>query len=245
MTGLIAGLVFLAVLLAFPGGAGARRAVPVRHDEPTDGSPRDRDRGLLFRLRWVLSALAFAAGWTILGGVLGFLAGVVAAWVSWRAMTTAEGPRARRRREELARDLPVGVDLLAASVSAGGAVEQALVLVATALPGAMADEFHRIHHRLALGADPVGVWRQVAQHPELGPLGRALARAHESGAPVAGAIGALGQELRDRARLEVEARAKSVDVKSAGPLGVCLLPAFVLVGIVPMVAGLFGATGLF
>ncbi len=117
--------------------------------------------------------------------------------------------------------------------------------MASALPGAMAAEFLRIQHRLALGADPVKVWRQVAAQPELGPLGRAMARTHESGAPVADAIRALGEELRDRARFEVEARAKSVDVKSAGPLGTCLLPAFVLVGIVPMVVGLFEATGLF
>lgn len=218
-----------------------------------DPSGRDpaapADRGLLFRLRWILSALAFAAGWTVLGGVPGLLAGPAAGWICYRTLARAEGPAARRRRQELARDLPVGVDLLAATVAAGGAVEQGLVLVATTLPGALAEELLRIHHRLALGADPVVVWRQVAARSgaaaQLAPLGRAMARTHESGAPVAESILALGQELRDRARFEIEARAKSVDVKSAGPLGVCLLPAFVLVGIVPLVAGLLRATGLF
>ncbi|RYE75031.1 MAG: type II secretion system protein, partial [Myxococcales bacterium] len=72
-----------------------------------------------------------------------------------------------------------------------------------------------------------------------------MVRAHESGASVGTAIVALAEELRDRARFDVESRARSVDVKSAGPLGLCLLPAFVLIGVVPMVAGIFAASGLF
>jgi hypothetical protein len=35
----------------------------------------------------------------------------------------------------------------------------------------------------------------------------------------------------------VGTRARAVGVKAALPLGVCLLPAFVLVGVVPLVAG--------
>jgi hypothetical protein len=38
----------------------------------------------------------------------------------------------------------------------------------------------------------------------------------------------------------VESRARAVGVKAAVPLGVCLLPAFVLVGVVPLVAGAVG-----
>lgn len=209
------------------------------------GAEVDADRGLLFRLRWVLGALAFIGGWAFFGGVLGALVGLVAAVWSVRAMAAAEGPAARARREELGRDLPVGVDLLGSVVAAGGAVDQGLGLVAAAFPGALAVEFRAIHRQLAMGVDPVTVWTDVASHEQLGPLGRAMVRAHESGASVGSAVAALAEELRDRARFDVEARARSVDVKSAGPLGLCLLPAFVLVGVVPMVAGIFAASGLF
>ena len=92
----------------------------------------------------------------------------------------------------------------------------ALSLVAGALPGPLAEEFGAIHHRLSLGADPVMVWREVGRHEQLAPLGRAMVRAHESGAAVGSAISALAEELRDRARFDVESRARSVDVKSAG-----------------------------
>ena len=48
----------------------------------------------------------------------------------------------------------------------------------------------------------------------------------------------LAEELRERTRADVEARARSVSTRAAAPLGVCFLPAFVLLGIVPLVAGL-------
>ncbi|HNO40656.1 MAG TPA: type II secretion system protein, partial [Marmoricola sp.] len=54
----------------------------------------------------------------------------------------------------------------------------------------------------------------------------------------------LAGDLRDQAAAAVEARARSVEVRAAGPLGLCLLPAFVVLGIVPLVAGMFTALHL-
>ena len=98
--------------------------------------------------------------------------------------------------------------------------------------------------RLDLGADPAAVWRDLAGHPALGPLGRALGRAHARGASVVPAAERLATELRESTEAEVEARARSVSTRAAAPLGVCFLPAFVLLGIVPLVAGLLGSLRL-
>ncbi|HEY0888763.1 MAG TPA: type II secretion system F family protein, partial [Nocardioides sp.] len=92
--------------------------------------------------------------------------------------------------------------------------------------------------RLRLGADPAVVWQVFASEPALAPLGRTLARAHRSGAPVAGSVERLADDLARAARAEVEDRARRVGVRAAVPLGLCLLPAFVLIGIVPLVGGL-------
>ncbi len=93
-------------------------------------------------------------------------------------------------------------------------------------------------HRLRLGLDPGEVWRLVTADADLAPLGRALGRAHETGAPVVAAVERLAEELARSARADVEDRARAVGVRAAAPLGLCLLPAFLLVGIVPVVAGL-------
>jgi hypothetical protein len=50
----------------------------------------------------------------------------------------------------------------------------------------------------------------------------------------------LADELQADQRALVEDRARRVGVLAALPLGVCLLPAFMLLGIVPTVAAMLG-----
>ena len=57
------------------------------------------------------------------------------------------------------------------------------------------------------------------------------------------AVARLAEALAEDARGDVEDRARAVGVKAALPLGLCLLPAFVLLGIVPVVAGMLGTPG--
>lgn len=230
-------MTFAAVLLAQP----ARAATGMRRAAVAPPPPR---AGLL-RWRPVLTPLGFMAGWAFMGGPAGLLAGVAGAVAVWIVVGRTEDPAVRRRRERLAADLPVAVDLLAACLAAGAAPEQALVTVGGAMGGPVGEEFELIHHRLAVGMPPRQVWQAVGRHPQLGPLGRAVDRAADSGASIADGVRRLAAELRESARAEVEARARAVEVKAAAPLGVCLLPAFVLLGVVPMVVGIFTSMDVF
>lgn len=191
-----------------------------------------------FRLLWAL--LAGVAGAVFLGGPLAPVAGLGAAVGVWVVAGRAEPPAARRRREEARADLPHVVGLLAAALRSGAATGEAVDVVRVALPGAAADRLAPVAARLSLGADPVGVWEGLAGDDALGPLGRALARSQTTGAPVVRTVERLADELAATARAETEDRARAIGVKAALPLGLCLLPAFVLIGIVPLVAGLFG-----
>ncbi|MDQ6687254.1 MAG: type II secretion system F family protein [Actinomycetota bacterium] len=221
-------------------GAAVPSPTPVQ-----DKTEAGEQEAALRRLRAPIAGMAFLGGAFFVGGVLGVVAGLAAAGLTWRTLGSAESPATRQRRERLRRDLPVGIDLLAACLDAGGAPESSLRIVAEALGGPVAEEFLAVHHRLVLGIDPALVWRDVAVHPELGPLGRAIARANESGASITTAVRRQAAELRSRGRTEVEIRAKSIEVKAAAPLGVCFLPAFVLLGVVPLVAGIFSSMSLF
>ncbi len=231
MTGiLVAGLTGAALALWLrPRRHLARAPVP-------SGAPDDR--ALLARLRPVLVVTGGLGAAVFLGGPVGVLGGLVASLLVWRTLGRVESPQVVRRRLQLERDLPGAVDLLSAAFAAGAAPVSALGLVAEALGGPVGAELAALRHRLELGADPGRVWRDVAAHPQLGPLGRALARAHESGSSVTTAGERLAGELRARSQAEVESRARSVSTKAAVPLGVCFLPAFVLLGIVPLIAGL-------
>lgn len=191
-----------------------------------------------FRPAWC--ALAVLAGATLLGGPTGWVAGGVAGAGLWVLVGREEGAEERRRREEVARDLPHVVGLLADAVRAGADPAVACRLVVDALPGPAAERLDLLTRPLGLGGDPAVTWQRLEQEPGLAPLGRALARAHASGAPVAAAVAGLAEELARDARASAEDRARAVGVKAAVPLGLCLLPAFVVLGIVPVVAGLVG-----
>lgn len=202
------------------------------------------DRAALDRLKPALAVSAGLGAWLVVGGLPGLAAALLAGVVAWRVLGRAEAPGARRRREELARDLPAAVHLIGACLAGGAPPGLALATVAAAMGGPVGEELLAVHHRLELGADPVAVWRDVAGHPQLAPLGRVLARAHESGASVRVAVERLAAELRDGALHDAQARARTVEVRSAAPLGLCFLPAFVLIGVVPLVAGIFSGVRL-
>ncbi len=236
---LAASLAAVLVLLSFP------RRARLPDTTQTAAARAGTERALLVRLRPLLALTALAGGWALLGGYVGMVAGSVSAGAVWVVLGRTEDPAAVRRRDQLARDLPVAVDLLGSCLDAGAPPETALTAVADAVGGAVGEELWAIHHRLVLGVAPGEVWRAVAQHPQLGPLGRSIGRAQETGASVSTAVRRLAAELRHSAAAEVEARARSIEVRAAAPLGLCLLPAFMLLGVVPMVVGVFSSMDLF
>ena len=202
-----------------------------------------QDRSLLARARVPLCGLSVIAGWTVFGGLPGLVVGLVGAVLSWRALSRLESPEVIRRRLELERDLPAAVHLLGACLAAGSATSAALASVAAAMPGAVGDELTLVHRRLHWGVDPASVWRSV--DGPMAPLGRSMARTLESGASVQQAIARLAEDLRTESRARADSRARTIEVRAAAPLGLCFLPAFLLLGVVPMAAGLFSSMALF
>lgn len=243
LPGLVAaGLAAGAIALALPSsGAGVGALAELARVRPGDpaGEPRERsDRDdLLGRNRLAVSVLAGAAPFFFLGGALGFVAGVVGAVVAHRILGSREPAHLRRRREAVARSLPHVVDLLAVTLSSGASPSAALSAVADAVEGPVAEDLRAAEHSLRLGRDPARVWREVARQPGLASLGRSMARAVETGASVRESLHRLAEDLGSSVRLEAESRARQVGVRAAAPLGLCLLPAFILLGVVPLVAG--------
>ena len=175
----------------------------------------------------------------LVGGVAGAVAGVVLGLLLRRFLAGLEPRAARVRRERVVADLPLAVDLLVVCLRAGRPVGGALGAVADAVGGPLGADLARWSARLELGGDPRAVWDEAAAEPVLGVLGRALVRASDTGAAPADGLTHLVDDLqRDRVSAAEEA-ARRVAVRSAGPLGLCFLPAFVLVGVAPTIIGAF------
>ncbi|MGH3449042.1 MAG: type II secretion system F family protein, partial [Nocardioidaceae bacterium] len=131
------------------------------------------------------------------------------------------------------------VDLMAACAVVGRPPEQSLQVVSTAVGGALAARLDGMSARLSLGADPATEWARLADDEQLAPLGRTMRRTLESGAPLVDGLSRLAEDRRRERRTQTQLRARSVGVKAAGPLAVCFLPAFMVIGVIPTVVGAF------
>ncbi|OYD67797.1 type II secretion system F family protein [Rhodococcus sp. OK302] len=129
-------------------------------------------------------------------------------------------------------------DLLAACLRGGLPVAEAVAAVAVTAPNPMAGTLRRVADLLALGADPDVAWSEAALDPSTESLARLARRSSRSGTSLSVAM----TELADRSRGEAEdaaaASAERAGVLISGPLGLCFLPAFLCLGIVPVVIGL-------
>lgn len=230
MTWVAAVLVAGAVLVLLP--------PPLRRPRPTAaGTPRRR----ALSLRPVAATGAGLAAWAFAGGSLGPAAGVVGALAAWLVLAGAEPAAVRREREEVARELPHLVDLLASTLRAGADPVAGVEAVCRALPGPAAARLAPVIERGRWGSPPDEVWTSVADDEALAPLARAMVRSESSGASVVDVVERLADELEGEALAAAEDAARRVGVAAAIPLGVCLLPAFLLIGVAPTVAGLLAS----
>ena len=187
--------------------------------------------------RWVPQAVGAAAGLAVLTGRGTLAAALVVATAALAAPGVVEAAERRRRSAAAARELPRVADLLAACLQAGLPLPAAAAEVGRVV-GRQASG--RLRHLVVVlgspsigaGADPAdGWWR----------LERAVLRAAERGAPLADVLSALAADERDRSRWAAEEAARRVGVRAVGPLAACFLPAFLLVGVVPVVVGVAGS----
>ncbi len=161
-------------------------------------------------------------GWLCLG--LG--GGLVTAAARWnRRMVRAAQPR------ELTPGLPL--DLMAIAVSGGGALDRARASVA--------DELERcgVSRGSGIGELP---GPKVADGMET--VDDVLALSSRAGVPAAALLRAEAAELRRTARARGAHRAQQLSVRLMIPLGLCVLPAFMLLSVVPLLVTVLGTTSL-
>jgi tight adherence protein C len=161
--------------------------------------------------------------------------------VGWPTRSWVVRRRAASRRLALRQEAaPAVLDLLGAALLAGLNPHLAVIRVAERAPHVLHDDLRLAAAVLRLGGTPAAALRAAAEQSGLDEL-RAAAGAMEAaarwGAPPAEALAARAEALRSRARLRAEAEAGRAAVRLAFPLVFCFLPAFILLTVVPTVAG--------
>lgn len=151
----------------------------------------------------------------------------------------ADGPRrplvAARVPEP---DMVAVVDLLAVAVDAGASVPHALTAVGRVLDGTTGRDLRRAGSALVLGAGWTAAWVHA---PLLGAALDPLATAWTGGTAAGPALRAAATALRQRRERAAREAAGRLGVRVVLPLGLCFLPAFVLIGLVPVLVSLAGS----
>ena len=185
------------------------------------------------------AVLAGLFTWVVVGGSVGVVLGLAAGLACPRLLRQLSD---RDDDEgEVTAQLPLALDLLAACLVGGATTGAAVDAVARALPGPCGNRLGRVAAGLAVGSPPSEAWRALGDGP--GPAGaaaRALARAAEGGAPVAAGVLRVAEDARREAHGRAERAARRAGVLAVGPLGLCFLPAFLLLGVLPAIIGLAG-----
>lgn len=134
------------------------------------------------------------------------------------------------------------LDVLSVCLAAGMAVSTAAAATAPSAPPKLAQILGRAADLLALGADPAVAWSAPpgSTDAQIDALLRLARRSSVSGAALADAVSGLATQCRQDAVHAAAATAERAGVLIAGPLGLCFLPAFVCLGIVPVIVGLAG-----
>ncbi|MFC8044487.1 type II secretion system F family protein [Nocardia sp. NPDC057353] len=138
-------------------------------------------------------------------------------------------------------------DLLAGCLRAGLPMASAARAVAPTAPPATAAALRRAADLLGLGAEAGTAWQRAATEcagtpgaEAIDALARLARRSARSGTALATAVTELADQRRAAVEDAAAARAERAGVLIAGPLGLCFLPAFLCLGIVPVVIGLAG-----
>jgi Flp pilus assembly protein TadB len=148
----------------------------------------------------------------------------------------------RRRKRAIARDIPMITDLLNLAAQSGLTVGASLASVSNVVDSPVCDVFRDSVRELGRGMRMTAVLELCEQR--LGDDGLALMSALQSaeryGSPLRETLAQLVHESRVDQERRAEQSARRLSVELLFPVAGCILPAFALLTVAPLLAGSFG-----
>jgi pilus assembly protein TadC len=187
-------------------------------------------------LAWVAAALVVLAAmpWAVRRAPLAYApsARLTAARAGGPARSWLPTRRRRSRDPGPAVDPAVVLDLLDAALTAGVSIPAALDALGHALPAGQGEPLRRVAGALRLGADWDQAW--LGLDDGWAAVSRALAPAWCDGVAPGAGLRQAAEGVRARRGASAREAAARLGVQLVLPLGLCLLPSFVLLGLVPV-----------
>ncbi|MFH8748416.1 type II secretion system F family protein [Streptomyces rimosus] len=177
----------------------------------------------------------------LVGGVTGVVIGLAVAYGVGLRQRRSKARAARRAAEAgLRAALAPAADLLAACLAAGAGPREAADAVGRSVDGTVGVRLRRVAAELRLGAEPSAAWQRFGELPGARELTRCMERAGISGVPAVEGVARIAAGLRAAAHRTAAERARRAAVLVTFPLAACFLPAFLVIGVAPVLIGLAG-----
>ena len=179
-----------------------------------------------------LGCLVAAVALGVMGGLLALVATVVAVVARRRA-------RHRDRVRHIERNLPEVIDLLGLVVGAGRPTVSALADISPRVVEPFRSELAGVARRAGAGEPFTESVRRLRETlgPSVTPVVHAVTAAEIDGVPLQPALERAADEAHRRRRVRAEEAARRVPVLMLFPLVFCILPAFCLLTVVPVLVG--------
>lgn len=153
--------------------------------------------------------------------------------------------QARAVAEDIERTLPDAVDLLRLATHTGLSVHQLVQGVLPSLPPPVAPAFAEVQRRVDCGvrlADALDALEVLGE--AVHPLLAVIRSTAFDGTPLLPALERVAADSRMIRRRRAEQLARRLPVQLLAPLVLCVLPAFALLAVVPLIAASLGALSL-
>jgi len=152
--------------------------------------------------------------------------------------------RSAQRRLEWDRQaaVPEFVDLVRLAVGSGTSVHQVLDAVVDHAPSPFMNVVHEVQRRVSLGerlGDALDAFDSLGESTR--PLASALRASAFDGVPLGPALDRVATDARLQRRRSAEISARRLPVQLLFPLVLCVLPAFGLLAVVPLLVSSLGS----
>lgn len=193
---------------------------------------------------WAIRVASLSAGIAaglvalpFIGGVQGIAAAAACAVTGLAAPQAWLLARRAEWRDELDRQLPDALDLMAICISAGSSFEGALAAVGTRMDGAIAAAFARVAKEAAYSSRSEALLglAERAQVNSITFFAASLVQAERAGSSLVDIIRMQAQSVRTERRLKVDDITNKLSTKMLFPMLLLMLPSIIMLMLAPMI----------
>ena len=199
---------------------------------PMSEKVADATRDMLSRSGVTMPAASF---WAI--RVASLSAGIAVGLVALPFIGGVQGIAAAAACDELDRQLPDALDLMAICISAGSSFEGALAAVGTRMDGAIAAAFARVAKEASYSSRSEALLglAERAQVNSITFFAASLVQAERAGSSLVDIIRMQAQSVRTERRLKVDDITNKLSTKMLFPMLLLMLPSIIMLMLAPMI----------